>query len=99
GMRERAGQYGKACRRGFMAGAFISSEQYLRAQRIRRLLIEKLQLAFQSFDLLLTVNMHDVPCRIDDDAELRRTGARQARVVFSLTGYPAISVPVGTSTT
>jgi aspartyl-tRNA(Asn)/glutamyl-tRNA(Gln) amidotransferase subunit A len=96
-MRERAQQYGKACRRGLMAGAFITNEQYLRAQRLRRLLVEKVEAAFQEFDLLLAVNMHDTPCRIDDEAELRRTIARQARAVFSLTGHPAISMPAGVS--
>ncbi|MDE8559322.1 amidase [Pantoea vagans] len=94
-MRERPEQYGKACRRSFMAGAFITNEQYLRAQRARRLLVEKVESAFHQFDVLLAVSMHDAPSRIDDEEEVRRTTARQARAVFSLTGHPAISIPAG----
>jgi aspartyl-tRNA(Asn)/glutamyl-tRNA(Gln) amidotransferase subunit A len=97
-LRTRAGQYGKACRRGLMAGAFITNEEYLRAQRFRRVLVEKIEQAFQEFDLLLAVNMHDTPSRIDDEDDLRRTVARQARAVFSLSGHPAISMPAGLST-
>ncbi|WP_321906075.1 amidase [Paraburkholderia tropica] len=96
-MRSRAEQYGKACRRGFMAGAFITNEQYVRAQRYRRVLAEKIAQTFERFDLLLAVSMHDEPSRIDDEADLRRTIARQARAVFSLTGHPAISIPAGIS--
>ena len=98
-MRERPEQYGKACRRGFMAGAFITNEQYLRAQRARRRLVEQVEAAFQNYDVLLAVSLHDAPSRIDDEAEVRRTTARQARAVFSLTGHPAISIPAGLTET
>ncbi len=96
-MRERPEHYGKACRRSFMAGAFISNEQYLRARRLQRLLAEKVDATFRQYDVLLAVNMHDTPAPIDDEAEIRRTTARQARAVFSLTGHPAISLPAGIS--
>lgn len=96
-MRERPEQYGKACRRSFMAGAFITNEQYLRARRLQRLLAEQVNATFRQHDVLLAVNMHDTPARIDDEAEVRRTTARQARAVFSLTGHPAISLPAGLS--
>ncbi len=96
-MRERPEQYGKACRRSFMAGAFITNEQYLRARRLQRRLAEQVNAAFRQHDVLLAVNMHDTPAAIDDEAEVRRTTARQARAVFSLTGHPAISLPAGLS--
>ena len=94
-MKDRPEDYGQACRRSFLAGAFVQNEEYLRAQRYRRVLVEHVNAAFASVDLLLTANMMDTACRIDDAAELRRTIARQARGIFNLTGHPAISIPVG----
>ena len=36
-----------------------------------------------------------LPCRIDDPAEIARTYDQQCRLVFNVTGTPAISVPTG----
>lgn len=96
-LRERPEDYGQSGRQRLMAGAFLSAEDYLRAQRGRTLLTRQVDQVLGEFDLLLVANMLDPACRIDDPAALAHTAERQARVAFNVTGHPALSVPTGVS--
>jgi len=97
-LRERPEDYGQSGRQRLMAGAFLTAEDYLAAQRHRTELRRQVEEVLDGADLLLVANMLDPACRIDDPAALAHTSERQARVAFNLTGHPAFSIPTGLST-
>lgn len=99
GMTQSPQLYSKALRTKAMVGAFLSATDYLKAQQARRGLCDSINQLFNVYDALLVVNSLDPACRIDDMDEVNRAYRRQARVPFSLTGHPAISIPCGLSST
>jgi len=54
--------------------------------------------ATRKFDAVVTLSSLDLPARIEDADAVARTYERQCRLVFNVTGTPAISVPTGFST-
>lgn len=96
-LRTRPEAYGALGRQRLMTGAFLGADDYDRARTLKARLGAALDEAFGRFDVLLTANMMDAPCRIDDAAELVRTGVRQARAPFNMSGHPALSIPTGLS--
>ena len=96
-LRTRPQDYGASGRRRLMTGAFFTAEDYLLAQRHRTALCAAVDRVLAEVDLLLVANMLDPACRIDDPDDLARTGDRQARAPFNVTGHPALSIPTGIS--
>ena len=96
-LRERPGDYGLFGRRRLMAGAFMSSGDYVLAQRRRREMIAAVEEAFRNVDILLCASSMDPACRIDDTPEVERTYPRQARTPFNTTGHPALAMMSGLS--
>ena len=96
-LRERPGDYGQLARRRLMAGAFMSSGDYVLAQRRRLEMIAAVEAALREVDVLLCASSMDPACRIDDPAEIDRTYPRQARTPFNVTGHPAIALMAGLS--
>lgn len=96
-LKTRPESYGELGRQRLMTGAFLSADDYDRARAMKDTLGRALEEAFSRFDVLLTANMMDAPCRIDDAAEVARTGTRQARAPFNMAGYPALSIVTGFS--
>jgi aspartyl-tRNA(Asn)/glutamyl-tRNA(Gln) amidotransferase subunit A len=96
-LRERPGDYGLFGRRRLMAGAFMSSGDYVLAQRRRREMIAAVEEAFRDVDILLCASSMDPACRIDDTPEVERTYPRQARTPFNTTGHPALAMMSGLS--
>lgn len=94
-LRTRPELYGALGRQRLMAGAFLGADDYHRARTLKAKLGAALDELFSRFDVLLTANMMDAPCRIDDAAELVRTGTRQARAPFNMSGHPALSIVTG----
>lgn len=94
-LRERSELYSNTTRRRLMPGAFLTAEDLTQAQRLRHRLIADVEAALTKHDLLLAPNSYDPICRIDDDAMLFHTYARQARAPFNLTGHPALAQPAG----
>jgi aspartyl-tRNA(Asn)/glutamyl-tRNA(Gln) amidotransferase subunit A len=80
-----------------LPGAFLSASDYIRAQQVRTLLAREFAAAIATVDAAICVSSLEMPCAIDDEAEVDRTYDRQARTPFNLTGSPAISVPMGFS--
>jgi aspartyl-tRNA(Asn)/glutamyl-tRNA(Gln) amidotransferase subunit A len=97
-LRERPGDYAQLSRKQLMAGAFLSSSDYVQAQRIRLRLIGQMEAALREVDVLLCASSMTLPCRIDRPADIAATYARHARAPFNLTGHPAIVVMAGRST-
>ena len=96
-LRERPGDYGRFGRRRLMAGAFMSSGDYVLAQRRRREMIAAVEEAFREVDILLCASSMDPACRIEDTPEVERTYPRQARTPFNTTGHPALAMMSGLS--
>ena len=95
-LRSRPRDYGDRGRR-LMSGAMISSERYVRALQVRTHLVREFDDAMRRFDVAIAVSSLEHPCAIGDEALLDRTYDRQARMPFNVTGSPAISIPIGFS--
>jgi aspartyl-tRNA(Asn)/glutamyl-tRNA(Gln) amidotransferase subunit A len=96
-LRERPQDYGRSGRRRLLAGAFLTAEDYVLAQRRRTRMIGAVEEVLRDVDVLLTASAMDVPCLIDDEAALARTYPRQARTPFNVTGHPALVMMSGLS--
>ena len=53
--------------------------------------------ATRGLDAVVTLSSLLLPCKIDDTPEVLKTYDQQCRLVFNVTGTPAISVPTGLS--
>jgi Asp-tRNA(Asn)/Glu-tRNA(Gln) amidotransferase A subunit family amidase len=80
----------------------LSAEDYLRAQRIRQFWLEKMEVLFRKVDVLVTPTTAITAPRIPEDVHLAgesdlptTTRLMQYVLMPNLTGYPALSVPVG----
>lgn len=96
-LRERPELYGLLARRALLAGAFLSSEDYICAQKLRTQLLSQVDACFSRVDILLSASSMEPPSRLDEPAETRRTYTRQARTPFSVTGHPALTIMSGLS--
>jgi aspartyl-tRNA(Asn)/glutamyl-tRNA(Gln) amidotransferase subunit A len=96
-LRTRIGDYGMRGRTRLLPGAFLSASDYIHAQQMRTVLVREFTTAMAAVDAALCVSSLELPCAIDDEAEVDRTYDRQARTPFNLTGTPAISIPMGFS--
>ena len=94
---ERPEDYGMLSRRRLMAGAFMSSGDYVLASRRRLEMIAEVEAALREVDVLLCASSMDPACRIDQPAEVDRTYPRQARTPFNVTGHPALAMMAGLS--
>ncbi|MBV9460988.1 MAG: amidase, partial [Bradyrhizobium sp.] len=96
-LRSRPNDYGKRGRLRLEAGSRHSAADYIRAVQLRAELQREFANATAAFDAVLSVSSLELPCEIDDEAEINRTYDRQARAPFSLLGVPALSIPNGFS--
>lgn len=96
-LRDRPGDYSHTTRQRLMPGLFLTATDYIQAQRRRKQFVDDLSAKFREVDVLLVASSMEQPCRIDDEAELTRTHARQVRAPFNLSGHPAIGVMCGLS--
>jgi aspartyl-tRNA(Asn)/glutamyl-tRNA(Gln) amidotransferase subunit A len=96
-LRERPGDYAQITRRNLLAGAFLTAEDLVQAQRRRRQMIAAVEQAFAEVDILLTASSLDPASRIDDPETTARNYPRQARTPFNVTGHPALAMMSGLS--
>ncbi|TYC59807.1 amidase [Rhodobacterales bacterium] len=96
-LREQPENYGALARRALLAGAFLSAEDYLAAQKLRKGLMEQMERVFEQYDVFLLASSMEPASRLDEPQETRRTYTRQARTPFSVTGHPALAMMAGLS--
>jgi aspartyl-tRNA(Asn)/glutamyl-tRNA(Gln) amidotransferase subunit A len=96
-LRARHADYGERGRRRLMAGALISSADYVKAQQTRAWLARELADAMRDCDVVVTASSLEFPARIADAEEVERTYDRAARMAFNVSGTPALSLPIGFS--
>ncbi|WPB58259.1 amidase [Xylophilus sp. GOD-11R] len=92
---QRFDDYSVTSTRRFALGATLDAGEYLDAQRLRRSLSDAVESAFGQCDLLLNPTVLRTAPRLDSFGDsFLRSQAVQASL-YSVTGHPAISVPVG----
>ncbi|MGG5818039.1 amidase [Falsiroseomonas sp. HW251] len=94
-LRERFFDYGSLFRERVVLGAAIGSEDYLRAQRHRRVLCAAMARAFASHDLLVTVGQPGEAPRIEDVSRYGVFELGSLAAPFNVTGGPSVSVCTG----
>jgi aspartyl-tRNA(Asn)/glutamyl-tRNA(Gln) amidotransferase subunit A len=94
-VQERPEDFAALTRNRLLPGAFVSAAKYIRAQQLRGALCREFAEAMRDLDAVVTLSSLLLPCRIDDPAAIARTYDQQCRLVFNVTGTPAISVPTG----
>jgi aspartyl-tRNA(Asn)/glutamyl-tRNA(Gln) amidotransferase subunit A len=94
-MQERPEDFSALTRNRILPGAFVPASKYIRAQQLRAVLCREMAEAMRDLDAVVTLSSLCMPCQIDDPAAVAKTYDQQARLVFNVTGTPAMSVPTG----
>jgi aspartyl-tRNA(Asn)/glutamyl-tRNA(Gln) amidotransferase subunit A len=98
----RRDDYGPDCKERLTQGLLTPAVYYLKAQRVRRLLLQRVQELMERVDVLVGPTCPYAAPRLDQDTVSLR--GREVRVVdsvslltrpFNLTGQPVVSVPCG----
>ena len=94
-LRTRPHLYARVTRERLMVGAFVSGEDYVQGQRVRRELTAAVDRALQEVDLLAAATILAPAPRLEDvdTSPLRR--AAPITVPFNITGHPALSLRCG----
>jgi aspartyl-tRNA(Asn)/glutamyl-tRNA(Gln) amidotransferase subunit A len=92
----RTGAFGQDFRARSLAACLFTSEDYVRASRERRAMIEEMQAVYHRFDLLVTANGSPAP-RLDAHEPLAFWQRPNFTSPFNCTGGPALAMPCGFS--
>ena len=97
-LRTRPELYARVTRERLMVGAFVTGEEYVQAQRLRRELTTAVDRALRDVDLLASAAILTPAPRLEDvdTSPLRR--AAPITVPFDITGHPALSLCCGFGT-
>jgi aspartyl-tRNA(Asn)/glutamyl-tRNA(Gln) amidotransferase subunit A len=97
-LRERPTLYARVTRERLMLGAFVSSAQYVQAQRLRRRLTAAVDALWARHDLLLCAAIPGAAPRMDAvETGPWRRHQQPITAVFNVTGHPALAQPCGVS--
>ncbi len=94
-VQERPEDFAALTRNRLLPARSSRRRKYIRAQQLRGALCREFAEAMRDLDAVVTLSSLLLPCRIDDPAAIARTYDQQCRLVFNVTGTPAISVPTG----
>lgn len=94
-LRTRPHLYARVTRERLMVGAFVTGEDYVQGQRLRRELTASVDRALSDVDLLASAAIPTPAPRLEDvdTSPLRR--AAPITVPFNITGHPALSLCCG----
>ena len=101
---DRPDEYGRGVRLRLELGRYVLAEDYVRAQRGRRILSAEVDAALEGRAALLLPTLPVVPPRlgtasitIGDTTETTRALTLRLTQLFDVTGHPAISIPCGSA--
>jgi aspartyl-tRNA(Asn)/glutamyl-tRNA(Gln) amidotransferase subunit A len=101
-LRTRAAEYGPDVRERLLVGAFVSGSEYLKGQRVRRLIRDEVDRALGDLDVLIapTLPIAAVPVgarevEIDGKPQPVRPSLVRYTRPFNVSGHPVASVPCG----
>lgn len=101
-LKRHAAEYAPDVRQRLLTGQFLLATQYLKGQRVRRLLCRDVEEAFTRVDCLLapTLPVAAPPLEaervtINGEGHARRQAFLRYTRPFNLTGHPVVSVPCG----
>jgi aspartyl-tRNA(Asn)/glutamyl-tRNA(Gln) amidotransferase subunit A len=101
-LRTRAAEYGPDVRERLLVGAFVSGSEYLKGQRVRRLIRDEVDRALGELDVLIapTLPIAAVPvgareADIDGKPQPVRPSLVRYTRPFNVSGHPVASVPCG----
>jgi aspartyl-tRNA(Asn)/glutamyl-tRNA(Gln) amidotransferase subunit A len=99
-LHEHAERYGEDVRVRLEMGLFLPASWYVKAQRLRRALADRIEALLREADVLLMPTMRaparpvgDVRAKIGDKEYALHTAVTDFTGPFNLTGMPAISIP------
>jgi aspartyl-tRNA(Asn)/glutamyl-tRNA(Gln) amidotransferase subunit A len=103
-IRTRADFYGADVRERMRQGLLVPAVAYLKAQRLRALVMRDLEQVFRGVDVLVTPTspitapkLDSGPGEIGAPLGALRSTLRRLTLPFNITGSPAVSVPCGFS--
>ena len=101
----RGGDYHPLVRRRLLRGRMLPAADYVRAQRLRRRLIEQLTVSSARCDVLVlplspvaAYDLHDRDVNLPGGVEDASSAVTRYTPLFSLAGWPALAVPCGLTT-
>ena len=102
-LREGAALMGSAARERLEAAAFITATDYIKAQRIRTILMREVQDVFQKCDVFIAPTLPNTASLLSEGLTTSRHSPRPLNsggaLVSSVTGIPSLAVPCGFSAT
>ncbi len=96
-LKERPQDYAAITRAKLSPGFEVRAVDYLSALQKRQALKAQMDELARSVDVMVTASAMDQPFLIADQADMDRFQPRNARNPFSVTGHPALSLPIGFS--
>ncbi|HTU00899.1 MAG TPA: amidase [Candidatus Sulfotelmatobacter sp.] len=103
-LRSRAADYGADVRSRLLSGQFVLASQYLKAQRVRRVVQAAVDESLREVDALLLPStplpaprLTDEQITLEGTTDHVRSWLTRCTRPFNLTGHPTLSVPCGLS--
>lgn len=103
-VRTRLADFGDDVRLGFLQGMCVSAVDYVQAQRVRRLIQQKMRAVFQEIDVMVTPSLPaaaslkgQTSTTIGGRTVPNRYAISHFSLPFSIADTPAVSVPCGLS--
>lgn len=96
-LRDRSQDFGAPARRRLQLGALITAADYVQAQRVRTIIRELWLAVFADLDVIIVPTTLNIapPFSANPDTRLATTNLTS---VWNLSGFPAMSIPCGFST-
>jgi aspartyl-tRNA(Asn)/glutamyl-tRNA(Gln) amidotransferase subunit A len=94
-LRRRPELYARVTRERLTLGAFVTARQYVQAQRLRRILTNKVDALFERCDVLLSAIIPGPAPTLEETDTNPWRNPQPLASVFNITGQPAMAMPCG----